>query len=156
MMSSTSCGRSGSNTVDDVRRDLLRLELGVELGRRAQLRDDLVDRDAAHLGRARGHDALPADAAERDARHLLQLPRDHRCDLAQARDLEAVELDGAEEHPEAGPVDQPADDAGEERDRDEREPVDAVRSGEVAAGPVPNESSTESTPAPLSADRAAP
>ena len=39
---------------EDVLGDLLGLELGVELGRAAQLGDPLVHRDGAHLGRAGG------------------------------------------------------------------------------------------------------
>ena len=60
---------------DDVRGHLLRLELLEELRRRAELRDRLVDRDDAHLRRARGDDPLPADPALHDPRDLLELAR---------------------------------------------------------------------------------
>jgi hypothetical protein len=56
---------------DHVLGDRLGLELLVEVARRPELRDPLVDRDAAHLRRPVGDDPLPADAAVHDAGDLL-------------------------------------------------------------------------------------
>ena len=111
----------GPEHPDDVLGDLVGLELLVELPRRTELGDRLVDGDAAHLGGPGRHDPLPADAALEQARHLLELARQHRGELAQAGHLEPVEPDRGEQHPQARPVDQEADDAGEDRDRRERD-----------------------------------
>ncbi len=48
---------------EDLLGDRLGVELLVEVAGAAELRDPLVDRDRAHLRRARGDDPLPAEAA---------------------------------------------------------------------------------------------
>ncbi len=110
----------------DVLGDLVGLELLVELLRRTELGDRLVHGDAAHLRCPRGHDALPADAALQDPGHLLELAGKHPRELPHPGDLDAVEADRGEQHDQAGPVDQPADDTGEDRDGEEVEPVDVL------------------------------
>src|SRR5918997_972617 len=57
--------------LEDVIAHALGIELVVDLTRRPQLRDPLVDRDAPHLGCARGDDSLPAHRTVHEARHLL-------------------------------------------------------------------------------------
>ena len=103
---------------EDVLGDLVRLELLVEVRGAAELGDPLVDRDRAHLRRARGNDPLPADAALHHPGDLLDLARQQADERRQAGNPEAGEADGIEQHPDAAPVGQVADRAGEERDRD--------------------------------------
>ena len=91
--------------------------------RRAELRDRLVDRDDAHLRRPRRDDPLPADRPVHDPRDLLHPAREQRGELLQAGDPLAVEAHRVEQHDQPGPVDQPADRPGEERDRDQLDPV---------------------------------
>ena len=135
-------GDLGAEAGDDVLGDPLGLELLVEVRGRAQLRDRLVDGDAAHLGRPRRDDALPADAALQEAGDLLQRARQHGGELAQAGDAYAVEAHRAEQHPQTRPVDQEADDAGEQRDGQHVDPVEVVPprdhrvGGAVQAQPV--------------------
>ena len=112
--------------VDDVLGDLLGLELLVEVLRRTDLGDHLVDGDAAHLGGARGHDALPADAALEQPRDLLHLARQHPGQLLEPGHRDAVEPLRVEQHPQPGPVDQPADHPGEDRDGEDVQPARRV------------------------------
>ena len=102
--------------VDDVLGDRLGLELLVEVARRPDLRDPLVDRDRAHLRGPVRDDPLPADPAVHDPRDLLRPAREQLGDGGEAGNLEAVEADRVEEHPDPGPVDDVADHAREERD----------------------------------------
>src|SRR4051794_25610910 len=82
----------------------LAVELVVEVAPAADLGDPLVDRDAAHLGRARGDDPLPADAPDHDARDLLHPARQELGQRRQAGQPEAAEAQRMEEHPHARPV----------------------------------------------------
>ena len=111
----------------DVLGDLLPVELAVEVGGAAHLRDPLVDRDAAHLRRPRGDDPLPADAALHGPRYLLDLPRHQVHQRSHARDLHAPEAERVEEHPHPGPVGQVADRPREQRDGGQAYRVDLHR-----------------------------
>src|SRR2546423_12212178 len=113
--------------------DLVRLELLVEVAGATELGDALVDGDAAHLRRAVGDDALPADAAVHDPRNLLELARQQTGERRKPRHAEPCEADRVEQHPQPGPVDDVADHACEQRDRDQLECL-AVH-GDLAATP---------------------
>ena len=68
------------------------------------------------------------------ARDLLDLARQHPRRAARMPGMrDAVEAHRREQHDQAGPVDQPADHAGEERDGDEVQPVHTVRPTRPAA-----------------------
>ena len=106
--------------LDDVLGDRVGLEALVELLRAAELRDPLVDRDAAHLRRPRGHDPLPADPALGEAeRDLAHLAREEAGDRRQPRDLDPLELHRVEEHQHPRPVRHVADRPREQRHREQ-------------------------------------
>ena len=109
--------------------DRLRVELAVEVGGAAELGDPLVDRDRAHLRRARGDDPLPADPTLADAGDLADATRQEVGEGGEPRQPEAGEAHRVEEHPDAGPVGDVADRAGEQRDRDQAERLAAHGAG---------------------------
>jgi len=117
-------GELGAEQLYDVLGDPVRLEILIELRGRAELGDRLVDGDGAHLGGAGGDDPLPADAAQHQAGDLLHLVGQHRGQLPETGHGDAVEADRAEQHDQAGPVDENADHGGEGGDRPEDPPLD--------------------------------
>ena len=119
MIRSTTSRISPRMLVEDVLDDPLLVELLVEVGRRAELRDPLVDRDRAHLRGARRDDPLPADTALHHARDLLHAARQDVRERREAGEPDAPEAHGVEQHPDAAPVRHVADRAGEERHGDQ-------------------------------------
>src|SRR3954469_11994036 len=120
-----------ARAVEDLLRELVAVELVEELARAADLRDPLVDRDAAHLRRARGDDPLPADAAVHDPRHLLDLARQELRERREAGQREAAEADRVEQHPDARPVRRVADRAGEQRDREDADQLPRIHAARI-------------------------
>src|SRR5215208_7822977 len=101
-----------------VLRDLVGLELLVEVADATHLGDPLVDRDRAHLRGAGWDDPLPADTTVQDPGDLLKLARQDLRERGQAGHPETGEVDRVEQHPDAGPVDHVADRPGEHGNRD--------------------------------------
>ncbi len=103
-------------TADDLHGELLRLELAVELRRRAHLGDAGVDGDAPHLRRPRRDDPLPAEAAVHQPGDLLEPAWQHADQRLHPADTPAAEVDRVEEHDHPAPVGDVADHPCEERD----------------------------------------
>ena len=78
-----------AHALEHVLDDPLLVELLVEVGRRAELRDPLVDRDRAHLRGARRDDPLPPDTALHDAGDLLYPARQEVRERREARKPDA-------------------------------------------------------------------
>ena len=71
-----------------------------------------------------------------------------RASCAHAGDRDAVEAHRGEQHHQAGPVDQPADDAGEDGDGEDVQPVDAVQPAGHAHLPLGLRKANDPTPYP--------
>src|SRR5581483_3087209 len=114
--------------LDDLVGHLLGLELIPEFRWGPELCDADVHGQAAHLGRARGHDPLPPDPSHHQSRDLADASREHAHDMTQRGNPQALEVDGVEQHQHPGPVRQIADRAREERNGDQRDESVAAHS----------------------------